>query len=202
MHFFTPKVDGQERICISCRLVSPLAMELNFLMSWQILFSIREKHNALEDKTQWPNNRNYKYSWRTATSGLRSHLNRFHKEEYLLLSKEKGWVIQLASVKNQLQMEQEKSASNLSVKNRIVFSSDAVTEHLVCFIAANDQVRFSGVFKFDLIINDLSTIVCQRCWKQALQRTLIAFLGWLSWWWYPSQNSYMSSNYGIMGKVF
>ena len=94
-------------------------------------------HNALEDKTQWPSNRNYSYSWRTSTSGLRSHLERFHKEEYLRLGKERGWVIQLASVKSQ----QAKSAGNL--KPRVFFSSDAVTDHLVRFIAANDQVRLT-----------------------------------------------------------
>jgi hypothetical protein len=102
-----------------------------------ILLSIREMHNALEDKTQWPNNRNYSYSFRTATGGLRSHLEHFHKEEYLLLSKERGWVIQLASVKSQ----QGKSAVNL--KPQIMFSSDAVTDYLVRFIAANDQVRLT-----------------------------------------------------------
>jgi hypothetical protein len=102
-----------------------------------ILLSIREMHNALEDKTQWPNNCNYSYSFRTVTGGLRSHLERFHKEEYLLLSKERGWVIQLASVKSQ----QGKSAVNL--KPQIMFSSDAVTDYLVRFIAANDQVRLT-----------------------------------------------------------
>lgn len=94
-------------------------------------------HSSLEDKTQWPNSRNYSYSWRTSTSGLRSHLERFHKEEYLRLSKERGWVIQLASVKSQ----QAKSAGNL--KPRVFFSSDAVTDYLVRFIAANDQVRLT-----------------------------------------------------------
>jgi hypothetical protein len=102
-----------------------------------ILLSIREMHNALEDKTQWPNNCNYSYSFRTTTGGLRSHLECFHKEEYLLLSKERGWVIQLASVKSQ----QGKSAVNL--KPQIMFSSDAVTDYLVHFITANDQVRLT-----------------------------------------------------------
>jgi hypothetical protein len=133
-------------------------MVLNFYVLTRILLSItgREEHNALEDKTQWPNNRNYKYSWRTATSGLRSHLERFHKEEYIRLSKERGWVIQLASLKSQ----QGKSTGANNLPPQILFSSDAVTDHLVRFITANDQVRLGLTLLelefFDSIIINLS----------------------------------------------
>ena len=110
------------------------------LISMSFFFSIREEYNALEDKLQWPNNRNYKYSWRTATSGLRSHLDRFHKEEYLRLSRERGWTAQLPSVKSQQGRSAAAAGDSVTVR-QIMFTSDAVTDHLVRFIVANDQVR-------------------------------------------------------------
>jgi hypothetical protein len=135
---------------------------LNFYVL--ILLSIREEHNALEDKTQWPNNRNYKYSWRTATSGLRSHLERFHKEEYLRIGKEKGWVIQLASLKSLSLSQQVNSAAN-DLPPQIMFSPDAVTDHLVRFIVANDQVRLTLLVEVESLIPSLSNLSIgnQRC---------------------------------------
>jgi hypothetical protein len=102
-----------------------------------ILLLIRDEHSTLKDKMQWPNHHNYIYSWRMANSRLRSHLKHFHKEEYLLLSKQRGWVVQLASVKSQ----QSKSAGDL--RPWPMFSSDAVTDYLVCFITTNNQVRLT-----------------------------------------------------------
>jgi hypothetical protein len=117
--------------------ISPYHIEYLFLT--QIF--LRGGHNALEDKTQWPNNRNFKYSSKTATSGLRSHLERFHKEEYICLSKERGWVVQLSSIKSQ--QGQSTTGGAINLPRNIVFSSDAVTDHLICFIVANDQVRLT-----------------------------------------------------------
>lgn len=138
-YFFTPKVDGEPRSCMTCVLVS-LHFILNFYVLTQIFLPFRKEHDALEDKTQWPNNRNFKYSSKTATSGLRSHLERFHKEEYILLGKERGWVMQLASLKSQQGQSTTGPGSAINLP-KILFSSDAVTNHLIRFIVANDQVK-------------------------------------------------------------
>jgi hypothetical protein len=139
-----------------CKLVSFHGIPPNVYVLILLSITGREEHNALEDKTQWPTNRNYSYSHRTSTSGLRSHIERFHKEEYLRLSKERGWVIQIASLKSQ----QEKSTSGGNLPPQIMFSSDAVTNHLVRFIVANDQVRLT-LLEVESLIN--LSIVYQCC---------------------------------------
>lgn len=89
-------------------------------------------------KTKWPSKRNYKYSWSTGGSGLRSHLERFHQKEYLKIGQERGWVMQLASIKTQEKQAQENQAT---LKQEVPFSPDNVTNYLIRFIVANDQVR-------------------------------------------------------------
>jgi hypothetical protein len=135
---------------MTCKLVSlHFILNVYVLTQTRIFLPFRKEHDALEDHTQWPNNRNFKYSSKTATSGLRSHLERFHKEEYVLLSKERGWVMQLASLKSQ--QGQSTTGPGIAINlPKILFSSDAVTDHLIRFIVVNDQVKCT-LFKSDFI---------------------------------------------------
>lgn len=103
-----------------------------------LTWNARSDYNQLDDKTQWPKNRNFKYSSTTASSGLRSHLDRFHYTEYLKIGQERGWVMQLASIK--AQQAQESAAKFLAKQQLPKFTPDNVTNYLIRFIAANDQV--------------------------------------------------------------
>ena len=90
-----------------------------------------------------------------ANSGLRSHLERFHFMEYLKIGQERGWVMQLASIKAQ---EMQVAAAKILLKQQLPkFTPDNVTNYLICFIAANDQVK-STLLKVDIIILLFSTV--------------------------------------------
>jgi hypothetical protein len=95
----------------------------------------RTAFDALENKAEWPKGCNFKYSPNTGSTGLRSHLERFHAADYLKLAKEQNWVVQLPHLKAKMA-----AAAVVNAKKQIMFSADAVTDHLVHFIAANDQV--------------------------------------------------------------
>jgi len=112
----------------------------------------RSTFDELEDKSQWPNNHNYVYSSTTSNSGLCSHLECFHYMEYLRIGLDQGWVMQLASIKAQA-IQAEKHL----LKQQVPFMPDNITNHLIHFITANDQVR-STLLKADSMILLFSTV--------------------------------------------
>ena len=75
----------------------------------------------------------YEYSDSTANGNLRAHLLRAHNEEYLRVSKEKGWVVPSAP--------SEAGVPGSGVF-RAKFTQQAFVEHLVNFIIADNQVCF------------------------------------------------------------
>lgn len=95
----------------------------------------RNTFDALDDKGQWPSQRNYTYSRNTSTSVLRLHLNRFHIEEYVKIAEERDWVMQLPSLKGKAT-----EGTMVTSKPKVSFTPDMVTNHLIRFIVANDQV--------------------------------------------------------------
>lgn len=95
----------------------------------------RQAFEALRDPIKWPSSHGFTYATSTSTSVLRKHLDRYHKDEYLKLAKEKGWTTTLPSVKLQV------SIAPANLKPRIAFSPDQVLQKLVHFIAANDRVN-------------------------------------------------------------
>jgi hypothetical protein len=94
----------------------------------------RQDFDKLKDPTDWPSSRGFKYSTTTSNTVLRKHLDRYHKDEYLKLAKEKGWTTILPSVKMQ------EYITPVEPKMTMTFSPEHVLHKLVCFIAANDQV--------------------------------------------------------------
>ena len=96
----------------------------------------RAKFDALEDKAQWPKLCNYMYASSTSTSVLRGHLNRFHVEEYVQVAQERGWIMQLSSLKG-------KAAEGVEATSKapVPFTPDMVANYFIRFIVANDQVR-------------------------------------------------------------
>lgn len=75
------------------------------------------------------------YAPRSSNTTLRAHLDRDHREEYIRVCKQNNWEIKIASAR-QSQLE---IASPLDAQ-RTPFSKLAFIQHLVMFIAANDQV--------------------------------------------------------------
>jgi hypothetical protein len=84
-----------------------------------------------KNKEGWDKKRRYIYSSTTATGTLRGHLEKFHEQEVITLCQRRGWPIQLPKYKAQ---------QTLVVQGRVQFSHEAVLDHLVKFIAVNDQV--------------------------------------------------------------
>lgn len=97
-----------------------------------MILHFRQAFEALRDPIEWPSSRGFTYATSTSNTVLRKHLDRYHKDEYLKLAKEKGWITTLPSVKLHV--------APATVKPRIIFSPDQVLHKLVRFIAANDQV--------------------------------------------------------------
>src|ERR1700678_187035 len=132
-HFFTSKTGKSSRYCVSCKEVSLLINPLfcNDPCHFRAAF------DALGAPAKWPPSRTYTYSTSTLNTGLRGHLDKFHKEEYIKLAKERGWTTVLPSVKRELAL--------VAPAKKPMFSIEGVTQRLVRFIAANDQVSFNCV---------------------------------------------------------
>jgi hypothetical protein len=118
----------------------------------------RTTYDALDNPADWPRSRTYTYSTTTSNTGLRGHLDKFHKEEYLKLAEERGWTTVLPSVKLALAA----MALAAPVTKKPMFSTEAVTRLLVRFIAANDQVSFSHLSLAILIILLRLVFKCRR----------------------------------------
>lgn len=89
-------------------------------------------------------NRNFYFGKKTATDTIRRHLDRFHKDEYLSLVKEKGWVNKLPSHKKEL--KQQGKAVDLEPK--VKYSVEELHRHLVNWIVADDQVILSRLVTY------------------------------------------------------
>jgi hypothetical protein len=104
-----------------------------------LFYIFRAAFDALQNPAEWPPSRTYNYSTSTSNTGLRGHLDKFHKEEYIKLAEERGWTTTLPSIKRELALKMVTPAKT----PKPMFSVEAVTQRLVRFIAANDQVSFS-----------------------------------------------------------
>ena len=102
-----------------------------------MILYFRQAFKALKDPISWPSSRGFTYATSTSNTVLRKHLDRYHKDEYLKLAKEKSWTTMLPSVKLQV--------SIAPIKPKIIFSPEQVLQKLIRFIAANDQVGLSYV---------------------------------------------------------
>jgi hypothetical protein len=100
-----------------------------------MILYFRQSYDDLKDPREWPSTRGFTYATSTSNTVLRKHLDRYHKDEYMKLAKEKGWITMLPSVKMQLSVP-----GPASVKPKIIFSPELVLQKLVSFIAVNDQV--------------------------------------------------------------
>ena len=76
----------------------------------------------------------YEYVATTSNTVLRNHLNRAHKEEFIRVSKEKGW-----RMPSQSEAGSEAAGSSLAAFHT-KFTQKAFLEHLINFIVTDDQV--------------------------------------------------------------
>jgi hypothetical protein len=76
----------------------------------------------------------YEYAPTTSNTVLRNHLNRAYKEEFIRVSKEKGW-----RMSSQSKAGSEATGSSLAVFHT-KFTQKAFLEHLINFIVTDDQV--------------------------------------------------------------
>lgn len=97
---------------------------------FELVFSSKGKHDT------W-------YSYTTANSNLRNHLEAEHKEEYLRVCEEKGWEMQLPKLKLQrLNAAAADSFGDRSEPSRSTFTKELFLQHLINFITADDQVHY------------------------------------------------------------
>jgi hypothetical protein len=102
-----------------------------------MILYFRQAFDALKDPIEWPSSHGFTYAISTSNTVVQKHLDRYHKDEYLKLAKEKGWTTMLPSVKSQV--------SIAPIKSKITFFPEQVLQKLVCFIATNDQVGLTYV---------------------------------------------------------
>jgi hypothetical protein len=107
-----------------------------------LTWNARSKYDQLEDKSQWPNHCNFKYSSTMANGGLCLHLEQFHSTQYLKIGQEMGWVMQLASIKVQIALAMQ--TAKLSLKQQLPFTPHNIANCLICFIATNDHSAQNG----------------------------------------------------------
>lgn len=197
-YFFSSKTGKPSRHCVVCKWVQ------NITDHWLMIdtddqWPNRAAFDALENRADWPPSRTYTYSTSTSNTGLRGHLDRFHKEEYIKLSKERGWTTMLPSTKRELELA---VAPGPAIKKRM-FTSEAVTRLLVRFIAANDQVSF-GHWHLFLTNNKLiflgSVLIRRRKWW--ISGVINFFSRGLWGWWHasPYQAAHFS-NWNLAGMV-
>jgi hypothetical protein len=130
-YFFTAKSTDPKklRVCIVCEYVNSQLFNTQF----DLTHCISCEYKALANKEEWPPSKKYSYMQTTLNAPLQSHLDRHHHTKYLHKAEKQGWTIQLVSQKDVLW--------KAIVGSCVPFSMDAVVEHLVKFIVANDQVR-------------------------------------------------------------
>jgi hypothetical protein len=118
-YFFTPKVEDEPHVCISCKWVPIPEYDCN-----HFTLNGRNTFDALDDKGQWHSQHNYTYSQNTSTSVLRLHLNCFHVEEYAKIAEEH--VMQLPSLKGKAT-----EGTMVTSKLKVSFTPDMVTNYLI-----------------------------------------------------------------------
>jgi hypothetical protein len=114
--------------------VSLVPIELNF----QLKITHRKAKEA--DPTNWPSNVHYEYSKRTSNSSLRPHIEKYHRELFLSLAKEKGWTILLPGLVSEARSQAVSEAAVLQA-GRAKFDEPTFHQRLLNFIVADDQVQ-------------------------------------------------------------
>lgn len=99
---------------------------------------------ARQADTPWPAEQQFAYSHHTATSGLRNHLDRFHRAQYTDFAIQYGWTNALPSFKKEQAAQEAARAQALNLVHHapgpVPFTSDGLLARLVEFIVSNDQV--------------------------------------------------------------
>lgn len=88
------------------------------------------------DPSHWNSKISYEYAASSSTSTLRGHLEREHLDDYMALSKEKGWKHQLRS-QARLNSEASVTSSTVPVDS---FDEETFHQYLIRFIVTDDQV--------------------------------------------------------------
>jgi len=87
----------------------------------------------------------WSFSAKTGNSSLRSHLESFHKTEYLQLCRDNEWIIMLPKMRKMMALEIGNSTTHGGESGntppRQPFSQSQFLKHLVNFIVSDDQVR-------------------------------------------------------------
>lgn len=89
-------------------------------------------------------NINFKFSPTTANATLRSHLEKFHADEYVRICREKRWPIMLAKMRQEQSAGASADRGGVQGSNpRPPFSRQTFLHHIINFIVANDQVSLN-----------------------------------------------------------
>jgi hypothetical protein len=91
------------------------------------------------DPAAWKG-KNFKFSRNTANGTLRTHLEKFHADEYIQLAQQNGWRMLLPKRRAEAASTQGIGTSEQGNKQQIAFSQKEFLRHLVNFIVADDQV--------------------------------------------------------------
>lgn len=82
----------------------------------------------------------FEYATTTGISGLRGHLEKNHKQEYLEVCKERGWPVMLPNILKATATAAKVQEAARNAGKQAAFSLQELHAKLVNFIVADDQV--------------------------------------------------------------
>jgi hypothetical protein len=140
----------------------------------------------------------YQFASTTGYQGLRRHLESQHKEEYLRKCQENGWKVQLPN----LMKEQKEALAEVRKKAqeaRSPFTPEALLQHLVNFIVADDQVSSNQLPWLKLVTISIGV---EHCHKSRVSATLTPSRGATGGWGHSRAYEDSLINHGIPGGIF
>jgi hypothetical protein len=107
------------------------------------LIVFRDHHESNPTIPKWK----YDYKPGQGYQGLRGHLERYHKAEYLKACQENGWRVMLPTW-----LKKEKAAREVALQDlpsaRTSFTPEKFLQHLINWIVADVQVRTLNLIIF------------------------------------------------------
>jgi hypothetical protein len=102
---------------------------------------IRHRKAKDADPVEFSSNIRFVYSQKTSTTSLRPHIEKYHRDLYLSLAKERGWKIQLPGIQSQARSQAASEIAALQAGQPDRLDQSTFHRYLVNFIVVDDQVR-------------------------------------------------------------
>ncbi len=93
------------------------------------------------DPVNWPPNIRFVYSQKMSTTSLCPHIEKYHRDLFLSLAKERGWKMQLPGLQSQAQSQAASETAASQAGQLDKFDENTFHQYLVKFIVMDNQVH-------------------------------------------------------------